>query len=89
MIGEHFALTRSHVWEDALPALIHNYNTRPNRWLVAAGKPPKESYLSPADIRPEEKQRLRKDDILRAAEVRHELDGSGVGTGARVRLLYV
>ena len=26
MIGEHFALTRSHVWEDVLPALIHNYN---------------------------------------------------------------
>ena len=88
MIGEHFALTRSHVWVDVLGALIHNYNTRPNRGLVAAGKPPKGSYLSPADIGPEEEQSLREDDILRAAEVRREVDESGVGPGARVRSLY-
>ena len=47
MISEHFALTRSHIWVDVIPALIANYNTRPNRGLVAAGKPPKGSYLSP------------------------------------------
>jgi len=83
MIGEYFAVTNSHVWVDALPALIANYNTRPNRALDAAGK-----HLAPADIGPEEEQKLREADIVRAAEVRKLIDESGVGPGARVRLLY-
>jgi len=74
MIGEYFALTNSHVWIDALPALIANYNTRPSRALDAAGK-----HLAPADIGPEEEQKLREADILRAAEVRKLIDESGVG----------
>lgn len=83
MIGELFALTNSHVWVDALPAIISNYNTRPSRALDAAGK-----HLAPADIGPEEEQKLREADLLRAAEVRKMIDESGVGPGARVRLLY-
>ena len=83
MIGEHFALTSSHVWVDALPAIIANYNTRPNRALNAVGK-----HLAPADIGPEEEQKLRESDLLRSEEVRKLIDESGVGPGSRVRLLY-
>jgi len=64
-----------------LPALIANYNTRPSRALDAAGK-----HLAPA-VGPKE-QKLRETDIVRAAEVRKLIDESGVGPGAKVRLLY-
>ena len=83
MIGEHFAVTRSHVWEDVLPALIANYNSRPNRGLVAAGR-----QLAPIDIGPKEELMIRADDLHRAKAVREEVDASGLGPGARVRLLY-
>ena len=83
MIGEHFALTRCHEWAEALPALIHNYNSRPNRGLAAA-----ERQLVPTDIGPKEEVVLRANDLHRAKAVRKEVDESGVEPGARVRLLY-
>ena len=83
MIGEMFAVRGSHVWVDALQELIHNYNSRPNRGLVAAGR-----KLAPVDIGPKEETLLRADDLARAKEVREEVDESGIKPGTRVRLLY-
>ena len=83
MIGELFAVRGSHVWVDALQDIIANYNSRPNRGLVAAGP-----HMAPIDIGPKEETLLRADDIHRAKAVREEVDESGVGPGSRVRLLY-
>ena len=63
-----------------MPALIHNYNSR---GLAAAGR-----QLAPIDIGPKEEVVLRADDLQRAKAVHEEVDSSGVGPGARVRLLY-
>jgi hypothetical protein len=83
IIGEMFAIQGSHEWVDALPNIIANYNSRPNRGLKAAG-----TKLAPEDIGDKEETLLRLDDLHRAKAVRDEVDERGVMPGTRVRLLY-
>ena len=83
LLGDQFARTNSDVWYGALDALVDNYNSRPNRGLLAAGP-----GLRPIDIDQGLEEVLRDDDLRRAREVRERTDQLEIEPGkTKVRLL--
>ena len=74
-------MRNSHVWFNALPALIANYNARPSRALALNGR-----LRAPADIGGEEEEAVRELDYKRAVAVRDATDDSEIEPGSRVRL---
>ena len=85
LLGDQFARTNSDVWYGALDALVDNYNSRPNRGLLAAGAGP---LAAPIDIDQGLEEVLRDDDLRRAREVRERTDQLEIEPGkTKVRLL--